>query len=322
MKSTFSVLKYLSWFVLLLLLPCNHMSARSNTKIAYLFSYFTGNGEDGLHLAYSYDGLKWLPLNNGESFLKPIVGKDHLMRDPSLLLGPDGVFRMVWTSGWWDKGIGYASSKDLVHWADQKYLPVMEYEPTTKNTWAPELFYDKATKEYYIFWASTVPGLHPETPDSATEKGLNHRLYFTTTKDFIHFAPTKLFFNPAFSAIDGSLLFWKGQYLLFVKNEMLRPVQKNIRVTSTFSLNNGFPVKVSPPITGNYWAEGPSPLLVGKYIYVYFDKYRDHIYGAVRSKDGKTWEDVSSKVSFPKGTQHGTALRIPAEVLNRLLKIH
>lgn len=25
----------------------------------YMFSYFKNNGEDGLHLAYSIDGLKW-----------------------------------------------------------------------------------------------------------------------------------------------------------------------------------------------------------------------------------------------------------------------
>ncbi|MCB5252020.1 MAG: glycoside hydrolase family 28 protein, partial [Candidatus Cloacimonetes bacterium] len=49
----------------------------------FLFSYFTGNGEDGLHLAYSLDGLSWKPLNNGESLLTPMVGKDRLMRDPS-----------------------------------------------------------------------------------------------------------------------------------------------------------------------------------------------------------------------------------------------
>ncbi len=47
----------------------------------YLFSYFTGNGEDGLHLAYSFNSLSWKPLNNGESLLKPMVGKNRLMRD-------------------------------------------------------------------------------------------------------------------------------------------------------------------------------------------------------------------------------------------------
>lgn len=51
----------------------------------YLFSYFKGNGEDGLHLAYSEDGLSWKALNNDQSFLIPQVGEDKLMRDPCII---------------------------------------------------------------------------------------------------------------------------------------------------------------------------------------------------------------------------------------------
>jgi beta-galactosidase len=228
---------------------------------------------------------------------------------------------MVWTSGWWDRGIGYASSKDLVHWSDQQNVPVMEYEPTAKNAWAPELFYDKKSKDYYIFWASTVPSLHPNAPDSATEKGLNHRLYSVTTKDFNSFTPTRLFFDPDFSVIDGTILQKGREYMLFLKNETLRPVQKNIRVTATFDLQKGFATQVSSSITGKYWAEGPSPLSIDSYIYVYFDKYRDHKYGAVRSKDGATWEDISDKVSFPKGMRHGTAFVVSRKMVEELLLV-
>jgi hypothetical protein len=35
-------------------------------KTAYLFAYFIGNGEDGLHLAASSDGLKWEALRGGK----------------------------------------------------------------------------------------------------------------------------------------------------------------------------------------------------------------------------------------------------------------
>ena len=35
----------------------------------YLFSYFINDSKDGLHLAYSYDGLNWLPLHGGRSEL-------------------------------------------------------------------------------------------------------------------------------------------------------------------------------------------------------------------------------------------------------------
>ena len=64
------------------------------------------------------------------------------------------------------------------------------------------------------------------------------------------------------------------------------------------------------PITGNYWAEGPAPLKVGAKWIVYFDKYRDHLYGAIESTDLINWKDVSDKISFPKGVRHGTAFII------------
>jgi hypothetical protein len=152
---------------LLVILTCL-VKAQSSV---YLFSYFIGNGADGLHLAYSLDGMKWEPLNQGKPFLIPTVGKDRLMRDPSICQGPDGTFHLVWTTGWWDKIIGYSSSKDLVHWTEQKAIPVMVDEADAKNAWAPELFYDKATKEYYIIWATTIPGRHKEVQTSDSEKG-------------------------------------------------------------------------------------------------------------------------------------------------------
>ena len=89
----------------------------------YIFSYFVGQA-DGLHLAYSTDGLRWTPLANNESILTPKVGEDKLMRDPSICQGSDGTFHMVWTSSWNDRIIGHASSKDLVNWSDQQAIPV------------------------------------------------------------------------------------------------------------------------------------------------------------------------------------------------------
>ncbi len=287
-----------------------------DSSVVYLFSYFKGNG-DGLHLAYSKDGLKWEALNNDSIYLKPEIGKDKLMRDPSIVQDDNGVFHMVWTSGWWDNGIGYASSTDLKNWSEQLYIPVMEEFAGVKNAWAPELFYDKKDKTFYIFWASTIPGAFPDLPTSESEKGLNHRQYYVTTKDFKTFSDTKLFFDPGFSVIDGAILEKDNIYYLFVKNENSNPPEKNIRVT----FNNkpfDFPVQVSAPITGNYWAEGPAPLQVGEYVYVYFDKYRDKKYGAVRSKNMDDWEDVSDQVSFPKGLRHGTAFPVSKDVLDKL----
>jgi len=290
-------------------------------KEVYLFSYFVGNGEDGLHFAYSNDGLTWQTLKGGKSFLQPAIGKDKLMRDPCVYQDKNGIFHMVWTSGWKDKIIGYASSKDLINWSEQKAIPVMEHEPTAKNSWAPEISYDQKTKLFLIFWATTIPGRHSDVADSEREKGLNHRMYYVTTPDFKTFSETKMFFNPDFSVIDATI-FEKGtDYYLFVKNENPKPAEKNIRVTQAKSALGPYPTQVSAPITGNYWAEGPTALEVGDYVYIYFDKYTEHKYGAVRSKDLKTWEDVSDRVKFPEGIRHGTAFKVLPSVVELLKKL-
>jgi len=78
-------------------------------------------------------------------------------------------------------------------------------------------------------------------------------------------------------------------------------------------------VNVSENISGNDWAEGPTLLRIGKYVYVYFDKYRDKKYGAIRSKDGKIWTDISSGVSFPKGVRHGTTFKVSEKVFNFII---
>ena len=67
------IIKFLSLALILMFLSCND----SESKDVFMFSYFKNNGEDGLHLAYSMDGLKWKALNNDQSFLKQI-GRAHV----------------------------------------------------------------------------------------------------------------------------------------------------------------------------------------------------------------------------------------------------
>ncbi len=301
--------------------PPKKTEKAEESKTGYLFSYFNNNGKDGLHLAYSLEGLKWEALNDDKSLLVPVVGKDSLMRDPSVAQGKDGTFHMVWTTSWWDKGIGYASSKDLINWSEQKFLPVMSHLESTKNTWAPELFYDKADDLFYIFWASTVPELYEEIETSESEKGLNHRIYYTTTKDFESFTPTEVFFDPGYSVIDGAIIKTDSAYMMVIKNEMSAPAEKNLRTTFTKDLKAGFPTNVSESISGKSWAEGPTPLKVGEYIYIYFDKYRDKKYGAIRSLNGVNWEDVSDSISVPKGIRHGTAFPVSMDIIENLQKL-
>ena len=301
---------------LLLLLAVFSCSNATRDEV-YLFSYFKGNGEDGLHLAWSEDGLTFSAINNDNSVLTPEVSTDKLMRDPCIIRGADGKFHMVWTVSWNDRGIGYASSTDLINWSEQKLIPVMGHEPTARNCWAPEVFYDKASKNYIIFWSTTIPGLFPET-EAMADRGWDHRMYYVTTRDFETFSETKEFYNHGFNVIDGSLIETNQTYYLFLKDETRYPPQKNIRLATASSVE-GLYTAAGEPITGDYWAEGPSAIKVGEEWVVYFDKYMDHQMGAVSSPDLQNWTDISDSITFPEGTRHGTVLKVRRKVLDKLL---
>ena len=292
----------------------------NNSREAYLFTYFKGNGEDGLHLAYSVDGLIWNTLKGGKSLLKPLVGRNKLMRDPQIVAGPDGLFHMVWTSSWNDPVIGYATSRDLINWSAQRSFTPMTLEPTALNVWAPELFYDAEKRQYLLFWSSTIPGRFPAT-DRSGDNGRNHRIYVTTTRDFHTFTPTRLLYDQGFSVIDATLIKDGRRYVMFFKDETRWPTaQKNLHYAIGNSAAGSYGPP-SPPITGSYWAEGPTAIKIGERWIVYFDKYRDHRYGAVASADWKQWEDISVQLQFPEGARHGTVLRVPRAVLTRLLEL-
>ncbi len=288
---------------------------RASSEDCFLFSYFVGNGEDGLHLARSSDGYHWQAINGGTSFLAPQAGKSRLMRDPCLLRGPGGTFHLVWTNGWKDQTIGYASSKDLLHWSEQQAIGVMAHEPQTMNCWAPEVVYDEAKQQYVIFWSSTIPGRFPQT-DATGDGKYNHRIYATTTKDFKSFAPTRLFFDGGFNVIDATMLHAEGKYYLIVKDETLKPVKKNLRIAVGYSPEGPFGA-ASAPFTSS-WVEGPSAIRIGDEYVVFFDCYTKGHYGAARSRNLKDWEDITSRVSFPQGTRHGTVLRVPKSVVDKL----
>ncbi|KFF02683.1 glycoside hydrolase family 43 protein [Flavobacterium reichenbachii] len=311
-----NTLKSLRALILLLCLS-TFFSAYSQKKEIYLFSYFKGNGEDGLHFAYSEDGYKWNALKNDTSFLKPEVGKHKLMRDPCIVKGADGFYHMVWTVSWTDKGTGYASSKDLIHWSQQQFIPVMEEENKTRNTWAPEITYDEKSKSYMIYWASTIDGKFLETK-SDEEKGYNHRIYYTTTKDFKKFKKTKLLYDPGFNSIDASIVKQDQGYVMYLKDETRNPVQKNIKTAFSKNLTGPYS-KASKAVTGNYWAEGPTAVKIDSNWVVYFDKYTQKKYGAVKETTSG-WQDISEEISFPEGTRHGTVLIISADELNALKK--
>jgi beta-xylosidase len=266
-------------------------------------------------LAYSRDGLQWTSLHSDSSVLTPLVGKDKLMRDPCIIRGGDGKFHMVWTTGWTDRYIGYASSTDLVNWSPQTTIPVMEHEPTARNCWAPELTYDSKNNEYLVYWSTTIPGMFN---NEGSEDNYNHRVYYTITRDFKSFTPSKILIDPGFNCIDATIVPDENGFRVFLKDETLKPAKKNVRTGTSKELKG--PYKISEQVlTGNYWAEGPTTLKKdGRWI-VYFDKYQVGKYGAIESSDGKEWKDISAQIALPQGIRHGTIIQITEQEFEKVL---
>lgn len=314
---------------------CSHpgISTPAAEPQAYLFSYFTRNGEDGVHLAYSHDGITWAPINGGRSMITPaITGSGRgwqewnttaaLMRDPSILRGPDGMFHLVWTVAWTDHAIGVAHSRDLIHWSEQTRVPVMEHEPDALNTWAPDLFYDDATRQFVIVWASSIPGRFPATDSLAqrTSRGrADHRLYYVTTKDFATYSRAALLYDGGFCAIDGTITKRGDRYYLVMKDETFFPLVRSLRVASSEHATGPYG-PASPPFT-EMDTEGPSVLFTGGYSYVYYDRYTKGRYGAVRTQDFVHWEHVTDSLAGPRGMRHGSAFLVPQSILNGLLAL-
>ena len=287
-------------------------STSASAKDIYVSTSFHEPANEGLRFIYSYDGIKWNSIEG--TFLAPKVGNQKVMRDPSIVKGPDGTFHLVWTSSWrGDKGFGYASSKDLIHWTEERFITVMD-DPTTVNVWAPELFYDDVKRQYMIIWASCIPG---KFPDGLEDHNNNHRLYYTITKDFKTFSKAKLLIEPGFSSIDATMVKrGNNDYVMVLKDNTRK--QRNIKVA--FAKSPYGPWSEASESFTDMFCEGPSTAYVDGWYYIYYDSYRQKIYGAHRTKDFKTFEDRTGSVKFPVGHKHGTVFMASEDIVNNLIR--
>ena len=195
------------------------------------------------------------------------------MRDACVVRTTDGTFHMIWTSGWSENNIGYASTKDFVTWSEQKEIPVVAHEPTVRNSWAPEVAFDPKRGEFILFWASTIPRKFTATAGSS-ETDYNHRMYYTTTKDFTTFAPTQLFYDPGFSVIDANLRSADGRHYLIIKAEGLSPPKKQLQIASSADVRGPFSPLSAPVTPAGLGVEGTTALRIGAQTLLYFDAFQ------------------------------------------------
>lgn len=286
----------------------------------YLFAYFAEQAlarGDGLRLAHSHDALYWGAIGAGKVFMAPTVGGKSF-RDPHVMRDPSGTYHLVWTTScvpWGesgcvqDRGFGHATSKDMATFSDAKYITVAL---NAEHVWAPETVWDSASQQFMLYWSTPIDN-NPSASDP-------HSIYYMLTKDFLAFTePKVLYGKTGRNFIDATIIKQGESYLMFLKDEA--DGQKNIRVLSSTALfgSSAWTADPSAAITGAYGAEGPSPLLIDAQMLVFFDKFADGAYGALRSRtlDALTtpasWSDISSSVFFA-GVRHGTAIEVPLDV--------
>jgi hypothetical protein len=282
---------------------------------AFAFCYFR-EPDPSLFLAVSSDGYTWKEAAGNRAVF---TDRTLWLRDPSVAQGPGGNYHMVFTGPGPD-GIGYSSSTDLVHWSPGRKLPVMAGVPGVKSCWAPELVWDDGEKQWLIAWSSQVEGKFDQTKDQAKA---NHRIWFTTTKDFKTFAPPKVLLDPGFTCIDPTFVKHDGRgehagpWHLIFKDERDNPSKKQLRMVSGPSPRGPWS-KPTEALTVTR-VEAPCAVNIGSNVIVYFDEYRWHRYGAIRSADLEGWSDVSKHMHFPEGARHGSIIKIPEALAKQLL---
>ena len=195
---------------------------------AYLFGHFVGEsygknnttatGEQIFFaLADVGQGLHFKDMNKSTmSSLKPVLSSkvgERGVRDPFICRSPEGdTFYLiatdlsVYTRGGWNNNANQATktgshsitlweSHDLVNWTDARLIEVARED--AGMAWAPEMIYCEETGEYLIFFSSTILDEESAALDPAerTNAKIIRRdsVYFTTTRDFVHFGETKQF---------------------------------------------------------------------------------------------------------------------------------
>ena len=167
-------------------------------------------------------------------------------------------------------------------------------------------------EQFIIIWASTIP-LRFEKGVEAEDN--NHRLYYTTTKDFKTFTDAKLFLDPKFSVIDAVIVKRAMKDYVVVLKDNTRP-ERDIKVA--FANNPLGPwTDISKPFTEKF-TEGPAVAKVKDGYLIYYDVYQKKRYSASFTKDFKSFVNADSLIAVPDAHKHGTILQVNKKYLRAL----
>lgn len=305
--------------------------AEKEDKVAYLFSYFTGNApaEEQIHFAISYDGLHYTALNDG----KPVINSADIalkksVRDPHILRGEDGnTFYMVVTDmrssqGWSsNRGMVLLKSTDLINWTSSAiHFPDKwpEQWGNVTRVWAPQTVYDPDAGKYLVYFSLlTSDGKVP----------YDKVYYCYANEDFTDLeGEPQYFYDRGSATIDGDIIYNEadGLFHMFFKNEGIGGISK---VTANkLTPDNGEPA-------GSQWSEpfdgmdqtdeavegsGVFRLINTDNWILMYDCYGAGHYQFCESSDLENFEFVQDNYSMD--ARHGTTIAITQEELKRLIE--
>lgn len=285
-------------------------------ETAYVMGYFTesplneGN-EFSLHLAYSYDGLNWIPFNNNHPVLVPEIGEKGL-RDPFVYKKQDGTFVLLATNMWNSEYIMCYDSKDLTAFENGRLLRL---NTTGMHAWAPEVFFDKEKGRYGIFWSGNTD---------------RNRIYVNYTEDFLTVSDPIIYFDPGYNVIDAAIEEHEGKYYMYFKDERTpeeaRSEGKRMKGTYSASLEpRSFDFNVYTPPIGEPMIE--ASIIVKKYgankWYLYGDCYYP-VNGRMFAWETEDlsrghWTQLDRRdYNPPLNSKHGSVVKITKNELKRL----
>lgn len=202
----------------------------------------------------------------------------------------------------------------MKNWTNVRYIRVDDGVLAGKDlnaTWAPEIYYDSPSGEFYIIFSSG---------DQRYDGGnLNHnfKTYYKRTqgRNFNNLTATQVLYDPSGKfEIDAVPLRANGQYYLFLKVEDTNAggsgwIKDGIHMATSNSITGpygGLSGRLQSNMIGN--SEAPSPIKIGSRYFLYYD-FPNGL-NVATSNNLSYWQDYTSKVQSPPNFRHGTVRKI------------
>ncbi|MGO4538361.1 glycoside hydrolase family 43 protein [Paenibacillus sp. 2TAB19] len=305
------------------------MGANTEKYAGYLFAYFKGERyEDGEQVYFALsegnNALAWRELNGGRPVLTSTLGEKGV-RDPYIVRSPQGdSFYMVATdlrihgNGDWGRAVTTGSrsimvwkSSNLVDWSEQS---MVELAPEGAGcTWAPEVFLDKGSDVYYVFWASMLDG----SDAGGNSEGRYHRMMVSETKDFIAFSKPEVYMDYGYSVIDTTMIEDKGSVYRISKGNNIMQESGSSFYDPSFALINE---SVEQP----HLRQGEGPIIFKSNTeekwYAFIDEYVDRGYIPLETTDLSSgiWS-LPDHYALPASPRHGSVIPVTQSEYDRLL---